>query len=180
MGQRAPELQTVKVGVYQKILLIGPARAKRVRTWLIGIIFFWPPILTACRSTALWPTETHSTSLERSKPPLLTQTLSKSLAVLLMYFISVQSTLISIEFISKGAVFVGPICILFLAWKWWGKQLFIGHQMPSSLMFKEKDTFLKNYYLSIFVRHRYLNECMIQTERTQSFPHLYEMRWQVS
>ena len=27
-----------------------------------------------------------------------------------MYFISVQSTLISIGFISKGAVFVGPIC----------------------------------------------------------------------
>ena len=29
-----------------------------------------------------------------------------------MYSISVQSTLISIGFISKGAVFVGPICIL--------------------------------------------------------------------
>ena len=27
-----------------------------------------------------------------------------------MYFISVQSTLISIGLISKGAVFVGPIC----------------------------------------------------------------------
>ena len=28
-----------------------------------------------------------------------------------MYFIPVQSTLISIGFISKGAVFVGPICM---------------------------------------------------------------------
>ena len=53
----------------------------------------------------------HSTFLERSKPPLLIQTLFKSLAALLMYFISVQSTLISIGFISMGAVFVGPICI---------------------------------------------------------------------
>ena len=42
---------------------------------------------------------------------MLTQTLSKSLAALLVYFISVQSNLISIGFISKGAVFVGPICI---------------------------------------------------------------------
>ena len=41
---------------------------------------------------------------------LLTQALSKSLEALLMYFISIQSTLISIMFISKGAVFVGPLC----------------------------------------------------------------------
>ena len=61
---------------------------------------------------AIWPTATHSTSLERSKPPLLTQILSKSLRVFFMYFNSIQSTLISIGFISKGAVFVGPICIL--------------------------------------------------------------------
>ena len=52
----------------------------------------------------------NSTSLEKSKPSLLTQILSKSLAALLMYFISFQNTLISIGFISKGAVFVGPIC----------------------------------------------------------------------
>ena len=31
-----------------------------------------------------------------------------------MYFISIQSTLISIVFISKGAVFVGPLCILLI------------------------------------------------------------------
>ena len=47
-------------------------------------------------SAVLLPRKTHSTSLERSKPPLLTQTLSKSLGALLVYFISVQSTLISI------------------------------------------------------------------------------------
>ena len=66
--------------------------------------------LSAYSSAVLWSKKTHSTSLERSKPPLLTQTLSKSLTALLVYFISVQSTLISIGFISKGAVFVGPIC----------------------------------------------------------------------
>ena len=56
-----------------------------------------PPTLTARSSTALWPTETHSTSLERSKHLLLAQSLSKSLPALLTYFISVQSDLISIE-----------------------------------------------------------------------------------
>ena len=48
---------------------------------------------------ALWTTETHSTFLERSKPPLLTQFLFKILAALLMYLISIQSDLISIAFI---------------------------------------------------------------------------------
>ena len=38
----------------------------------------------------------HSTSLERSKSPLLTQSMFKSLAALLIHFISVQSDLISI------------------------------------------------------------------------------------
>ena len=72
--------------------------------------FFFTSLFDTRSSAALWHTVTHSTSLERSKPPLLTQFLSKSLAALLVYFISVQSTLISIGFISKGAVFVGPIC----------------------------------------------------------------------
>ena len=111
VGQRAAELRAVKVGGQQKILPIGPAWAKRVRTGPLGRIFCLPPTLTACSSGALWPTETQSTSLESSKPRLLTQSLSKSLAALLMYLISVTSTLISIGFISKGAVFVGPICI---------------------------------------------------------------------
>ena len=99
VGLRAAELQAIKVKGQQKILPISPARAKRVRTGPLGRIFCWRPTLTAGRSAALWLTETHSTSLERSKPPLLTQSLSKSLAVLLMYFISIQSDLISIVFI---------------------------------------------------------------------------------
>ena len=60
-------------------------------------LFFWPPTLTARRSAALQPTKTCSTSLERSKPFLLTQSLFKTLAVILTYLISVQSDLISIE-----------------------------------------------------------------------------------
>ena len=109
VGQRTAELPAIKVEDLKKILPKGPARVIRVRTGPLGRIFFKPPTLMAGSSAVLWPTKTHSTSLERSKPPLLTQTLSKSLAALLMYFISVQSTLISIGFISKGAVFVGPI-----------------------------------------------------------------------
>jgi len=57
-----------------------------VWTWPISRIFCWPPTLTACSFAVLWPTRTHSTSLERSKPPLLTQSLSKSLVVILFYF----------------------------------------------------------------------------------------------
>ena len=95
VGQRAAELWAVKVGGQKKILPICPARAIRVRTGPIGRKFFWPPTLTACSSAALWPTETHSTSLERSKPLLLTHLLSKSLVALLTYFISVQNDLIS-------------------------------------------------------------------------------------
>ena len=91
-----PAPMILKVWGQQKILPNSPARAKRVRTGPLGRIFCWPPTLTACSSSALWPTETHSTFLERSKPPLLTQSLSKSLAALLMYFISIQSDLISI------------------------------------------------------------------------------------
>ena len=55
VGQRAPELQAVKLGGQQKILPIGPARSKRVRTGLLGRSFCWPPTLTACSSDALWP-----------------------------------------------------------------------------------------------------------------------------
>ena len=67
--------------------------------WAERQIFFKPPTLMAGSSAVLCPTKTQSTSLERSKPPLLTQTLFKSLAALLMYFIPVQNTLISIELI---------------------------------------------------------------------------------
>ena len=98
VGQRAADLWAVKVGGPKKILPIWPVRTRFARARLIGRIFFGPPTLTAPRSAALWPTETCSTSLERSKPPLLTQFLSKSLAGLLIYFISIQSDLISIVF----------------------------------------------------------------------------------
>ena len=99
VGQRAAVLQAVKVGGQKKILPSGPVRTRITRAGPFGRIFFWPPTLMAGSSAALWPTETHSTSLERSKPPLLTQALSKSLEALLMYFISIQSDLISIVFI---------------------------------------------------------------------------------
>ena len=40
VGQRAAELPAIKVGGQEKILQSGPARAKRVRTGLLGRIFF--------------------------------------------------------------------------------------------------------------------------------------------
>ena len=100
VGQRATELRAVKVG------------GEKIFCWSA----WFEPTLPTCNFAVLWPTKTHSTSLERSKPLLLIQTLSKSLAALLMYFISFQSTLISIGFISKGVVFVGPICIYAAFW----------------------------------------------------------------
>ena len=62
VGQRAAELQAVKLGGQQKILPISQVRARFARTGLISRIFCWPPSLTACSSAALWPKETHSTS----------------------------------------------------------------------------------------------------------------------
>ena len=104
VGQRAAELPAIKVGGLQKIQLIGLARAKQVRIGPIGRIFFLPPTLTAGNSSALWPTETYTPSLVRSKPFLLTQSLFKSLAAL----ISVHRTLISTVLNNRGAFFVGP------------------------------------------------------------------------
>ena len=75
---------------------IGPARVSQVRAGQSAEFFFKSPTLIVGSSVALQPKDTHSTSLERSKPPLLTQSLSKSLEALLMYFISVHITLISI------------------------------------------------------------------------------------
>ena len=112
VGQRAAKLLAVKVWGQKKILPSSPVRTRFARAGPFGRILFWPPTLMANSSAAVWPTETHSTSFKRSKPPLLTQALSKSLEALLMYLISIQSTLISIGFISKGAIFVGPICML--------------------------------------------------------------------
>ena len=99
VGQKAAELPAIKIGGLKKNSADRPSagkvdsnRADRPKALL------------------LFDPETHSTSIERSKPLLLTQSLSKSLEALLMYFISVQISLISIGLISKGAVFVGPIC----------------------------------------------------------------------
>ena len=88
--------QLSKLEVKKKFLPSGSVLTRFARAGLIGRIFFWPPTLTACKTAALWSTETHSTSLERSKLPLLTQILSKSLVALLTHFISIQSDLISI------------------------------------------------------------------------------------
>ena len=75
-GGLDPSKEVLWVSVGQRaaaLQVISPVRAIRVRTGAI------------C-----------STSLERSKPLLLTQSMSKSLAALLIHFISVQSDLISI------------------------------------------------------------------------------------
>ena len=84
-------------GLWNEILCIFVARVKQVRTGPSCRIFFWPSTLTARSSAVVWPTETHSTSLERSKPLLFTQYLSKS--PFNVYFISIQSDLISIVFV---------------------------------------------------------------------------------
>ena len=99
IDQREAELLAIKVGGLKKILPNGPARVIRVRTGPFGRIFLKPPTLMAGSSAVLWPTKTHSASLERSKPPLLTHTLFKSLAALLMFSITIQSDLISIGLI---------------------------------------------------------------------------------
>ena len=96
VGQRAAEQPAIKVGGQKKILPSGPVRTRFACAGPLGRFFSQTPTLMAGSSAAIWPTETRSTSLERSKPPLLTQTLSKRLAALLLYFISVQIDLISI------------------------------------------------------------------------------------
>ena len=94
VGQRAAVLQAVKVGGQKKILPISPARAIRVRTGPLGRIFFQPPTLTARISAALWPTKTHSTSLEKSKPPLPIQFQLTVLKGFLLQVMLCQSDLI--------------------------------------------------------------------------------------
>ena len=84
------------------------------RAGLIGRIFFKPPTLKAGSSVALQPTETHSTSLEISKPPLLTQSLFKSLAALLIHFISIQSDLISIVLMYWCVISIALHCRMYL------------------------------------------------------------------
>ena len=54
---------------FKKILPRSPSRLRVARGRLRGRIFFKAPTLTGCNFAANWPTETHSTSLERSQPP---------------------------------------------------------------------------------------------------------------
>ena len=56
VGQRAAELLAIKIGGQKKFCQMAK-------------FFFKPLTLTARRSAAPWPTETHSTFFERSKPP---------------------------------------------------------------------------------------------------------------
>ena len=98
MLQRGPTktapllINTIEMRVLWTEIKYGPVRTRFARAGPFRRILFWPPTLMTGSSAALWP-------------------LIKSLEALLMYFIFGQSTLISIVFISKGAVFVGPICM---------------------------------------------------------------------
>ena len=75
VGQRTAELPAIKVGGLKKILPSGRVRTQFACARKIGRILFQPLTLMAGSSVALWPTETTSTSLERSKPLLLTKSL---------------------------------------------------------------------------------------------------------
>jgi len=73
-------LQSHKLSKLEDDLIVresNPGRTRVVRGGPRGRIFFRSPTLTACTSAALRPTETHSTSLERSKPHPPTQSPSK-------------------------------------------------------------------------------------------------------
>ena len=78
---------------------MGQLQPEKLTPGRLAEFFFKPPPSMADSSAALRPTETHSTSLERSKPPLLTQSLFKSLEALLTYFVFFHTTLISIVLI---------------------------------------------------------------------------------
>ena len=79
VDQRAADLRAVKVEGWSYCPGIKPGPHSCGSRWAAGQDFFRSPTLTACSFAALWPTETHSTSFERSKPRLLTQSLSKRL-----------------------------------------------------------------------------------------------------
>ena len=100
VGQRTEGLATIKFGgLNKKFCHLAQLEPESPALGRAAEFFFKTLTLIAGSSVALQPTETHSTSLERSKPPLLTQALSKSLESLLMYFMSVQKTLITIVLI---------------------------------------------------------------------------------
>ena len=64
LGQRTTKIPAFKVGGWKKILPICLPRAKRVRTWPIGRIFFQPPTLKAGIFAALWPTDSKFSALK--------------------------------------------------------------------------------------------------------------------
>ena len=70
VGQRAAEIRAVKVGGWKKILPSSPVRTRIARAGPSSRIFFQTSFFDS--SPALWPTKTHITSLEISKPSLLT------------------------------------------------------------------------------------------------------------
>ena len=72
VGQRAADLRAVKVGDQKKFCWSAHCGRSGFKPGQLAEFFFWPPTLKARRFAALWPTEIHSTLLERSKPILLT------------------------------------------------------------------------------------------------------------
>ena len=101
-GQRGAELPAVKVGGLKKNLVIQPIADESCLNLAEWQNISLPSTLTASSSAAHCLTETHSTSLERSKPYLMTKSLYQSLAALLGCFIFVQNILISI-----GLIYIG-------------------------------------------------------------------------
>ena len=82
----------------------NPGRKRVVRGWPAGRIFFKPPTLTACNFDASRPTETQSTSLERSKPSQQTQVQLRGLRGFLVQDMLSQSDLIYIELMLQAGV----------------------------------------------------------------------------
>ena len=98
-GSRATSHQSWK---FEKNSVVQPIADESCLNLAKWQNIFWPSTLTASSSAAHCLTETHSASLERSRPYLLTKSLSQSLAALLGCFIFVQNTLISI-----GLIYIG-------------------------------------------------------------------------
>ena len=111
MGQRAVELGAVNFGD-KKEFAEQPGAGEAGSNQANQQNLFWPSTLTASGSAAHCLTETYSTSLERSKPYLMTKSLYQSLAALLGCFIFVQNILISIGLINAAQPGVGRVQVL--------------------------------------------------------------------
>ena len=84
VGQGTADLRAIKVEGQKKNSADRPIAGKLGLNRADQKDFLLHPTLAARRSAAPWPTETNSTFLERSKPPLLTQFLFKTLSELLV------------------------------------------------------------------------------------------------